>query len=94
MLRKSAEILTTTPHEAYDFLSGSSLAAAHVTGVVAFLMERKRALSPSEVLSLLQATARPVPATGSANPSAIGVVDACAALGKLLGMSACPEELN
>ena len=36
------DILTTQPHGRYDFASGSSLAAAHVSGIVALL----RSLSP------------------------------------------------
>jgi subtilisin family serine protease len=79
------EVLTTGPREAYDFLSGSSLAAAHVTGIVALLLEQRPDLSPREVLQLLKTTAR----AGSTTPL-VGIVDACAALGKLLGASACP----
>ena len=34
------DVLTTLPGDGYDFLSGSSLAAAHVAGVAALLLER------------------------------------------------------
>ena len=73
-----------------DFLSGSSLAAAHVTGTIALLLEQRPDLSPREVLGLLQVTAQ----ARSRVASAMGVVDACAALGKLLGVSACPRSSN
>jgi subtilisin family serine protease len=33
------EVLTTVPNRTYDFLSGSSFATAHVSGIVALLLE-------------------------------------------------------
>jgi subtilisin family serine protease len=82
------EILTTTPRHAYAFVSGTSLAAAHVSGVVALLLEREPMMSPSQVRLVLFATAHPVTASGVA---AIRLVDACAALARLVGggASAC-----
>lgn len=82
------EILTTTPGQAYAFLSGTSLAAAHVSGVVALLLEREPMMSPSQIRLVLFATARPVTASGVPG---IRLVDACAALAKLAGgdASAC-----
>lgn len=32
------DILTTVPHQAYDFMTGSSFAAPHVTGVIALVL--------------------------------------------------------
>ena len=82
------EILTTAPPHAYAFLSGTSLAAAHVSGVVALLLQREPRMSPSQVRLVLFATARPVTASGV---PAIRLVDACAALARLVGgdASAC-----
>ncbi|MDD5580635.1 MAG: S8 family serine peptidase [Methylobacter sp.] len=48
------KILTTLPHGTYDFISGSSIAAAEVSGVVALLLELKPDLTGAETLSLLQ----------------------------------------
>jgi subtilisin family serine protease len=85
------DILTTTPHGSYDFLSGSSFAAAHVTGVVALLLEQRPRLTPSEIRQLLRHTVHPVMTkSGAFVPAALGLVDACAALGELLAGSACP----
>lgn len=47
------EILTTVPNDGYDFVSGSSLAAAHVSGVIALLLEVRPTLSPTQVKALL-----------------------------------------
>lgn len=85
------DILTTTPQQGYDFLSGSSLAAAHVTGVVALLLEKKPRLSPSDLAKLLMTTAQHAPDNAQPSAHPIGIVDACAALGKLAGKPACPK---
>jgi subtilisin family serine protease len=83
------QIWTTVPPDDYDQDHGSSLAAAHVTGVAALLLQQKRDLSPTQVRDLLYTTARPQKTPGGAPQPGIGVVDACAALGKLLGRR-CP----
>jgi subtilisin family serine protease len=82
------EVITTVPPRAYNFMSGSSLAAAHVTGSAALLLEREPGLSPAHVRDLLRASARPVTASGGTPQPAIGVVDAYAALERLLRVQA------
>jgi subtilisin family serine protease len=47
------EILTTVPNDGYDFVSGSSLAAAHVSGIIALLLEVKPGILPDQVKELL-----------------------------------------
>lgn len=84
------EVLTTAPHAAYDFRSGSSLAAAHVSGVVALLLERDPRLSVAQVRALLTATARPLPEGSDARSVILGLVDACAPVAKLVGAPTCP----
>ncbi len=79
------DIVALAPHGGYTLLSGSSLAAAHVTGVVALLLQRQPDLSPDQVKTVLHASARPAPAT---RPE-IGVVDACAALQQTTQKLAC-----
>jgi subtilisin family serine protease len=88
------DILTTVPTDTYDFLSGSSLAAAHVTGVIALVLEANPHLSPAQVSTLLRATAHPVPATAQSAPEMLGVVDVCTALAHLEGGHACRAEPN
>ena len=48
------KILTTLPHGTYDFISGSSIAAAEVSGVVALLLELNPKLTLAEVQAILQ----------------------------------------
>jgi subtilisin family serine protease len=83
------DILTTAPHHAYDFFSGSSLAAAHVSGIAALLLERVPTLVPAQLQALFYTTARPLAASDQASPSGIGLVDACAALEKLTHLPLC-----
>jgi subtilisin family serine protease len=76
----SVHILTLRPRAQYDFVSGTSVAAAEVTGVIALLLAADHHLSSGSVEEVLRRTA-----TGTqANPvdalSATGVVDANAAL--------------
>jgi subtilisin family serine protease len=84
------DILTTVPRQAYDFMSGSSLAAAHVSGLVALLLEREPRLAPTQVHEILRITAQPGKIAGHLSSSTVGLVDACTALEKLLGQPACP----
>lgn len=48
------QIMVAVPRNAYDFRSGSSLAAAHITGVVALFLAVSPDSQPDEVLRLLQ----------------------------------------
>ena len=48
------EILTTLPNDTYDFVTGASFAAAHVSGIIALLLETAPSLAPVEVTALLR----------------------------------------
>jgi len=77
------DILTTMPHGAYDLFSGSSAAAAEISGVAALLLEKNPRLTPSEISAILHKTSHPI----ATDP--VGEVDACAAVASLAG-EACP----
>jgi subtilisin family serine protease len=47
------QVLTTLPHGTYDFISGHSIAAAEVSGIVALLLELKREQLPSDIRNIL-----------------------------------------
>ncbi len=59
------DILALAPGGAYQLTTGTSIAAAHVSGIAALLLERKPSLKPSDILAVLIATAKlpgpPVP---------------------------------
>ena len=48
------DVLTTFPHGAYGFVSGSSLATAHVSGIVALLRQLEPDISAKAVFQLLR----------------------------------------
>jgi subtilisin family serine protease len=50
------EILTTTPGAGYAFFSGTSLAAAHLSGVIALMIEREPAIGAERIADVLTAT--------------------------------------
>lgn len=83
------DILTTVPHGHYDFFSGSSFAAAQVSGVVALLLEREPRLTPPQLAALFHRTAHPIPVSPGAGEASASIdqVDACAALAASLGGS-------
>ena len=68
------DILSTLPGAGYGFVSGSSIAAAHVAGAAALLLQHAPRLEPAQVATLLRATAV-LPASG---------LDACRAVAGLL----------
>lgn len=71
------DILTTVPHGAYDFMSGSSFAAPQVTGLVALLLEIRPGLDGGTARYLL---------VQNPPPSQSRWIDACAVLAKLKGV--------
>jgi subtilisin family serine protease len=72
------EILTLLPGGHYDFASGSSIATAQVTGVVALMLAKDPALSAQAVFRVLRDTSS---ATAVASSAGRGRgVDACAAV--------------
>ena len=77
------EILTTVPKEAYDFVSGSSLATAHVSGVIALLLELKPAITARQVKRFV------VNASRDGNPSQLKTVDVCTLLQQVDGKIHC-----
>lgn len=76
------DVMAPRPGGGYDFLSGSSLAAAHISGVAALLREASPGLDQA---SLARALAAAVVTRGSGRPS----LDACAALSAAGGADRC-----
>jgi len=74
------KILSTLPNQDYDFYSGSSVAAGHVSGVAALIRQRKPHLPASVVTELLKKTVDPVS----------GAVNACRALAAVVTGLDCP----
>jgi subtilisin family serine protease len=74
------DIELLAPGEGYQFASGTSLAAAHVSGIVALLLERKPGLSPGAVRHVLRSTARELGPQGLDDQFGAGLADALKAI--------------
>ncbi|HEX4376920.1 MAG TPA: S8 family serine peptidase, partial [Steroidobacteraceae bacterium] len=75
------DIVSTAPGGSYDFVTGSSFAAAHVTGVLALLRAQRPELGADALSSLLTRT-------GTEQAGGFSI-NACAALDALRSMSGC-----
>ena len=81
------DILTLVPNGHYDFASGSSLATAQVTGVVALLLARNQKLSVGVLRTLLEKTSERHDTTHGPFLS----VNACAALALVVKGASCAQ---
>ena len=75
-----AQILVAAPDAGYEISSGTSYSAAEVSGVVALMLQRKPELTPEQVRSILQATAKDLGPKGPDVMFGAGLADAYGAL--------------
>jgi subtilisin family serine protease len=75
------EVLVPAPDGAYQFTTGTSVAAAEVSGVAALLIERNAALTPNDVRRILTGTAKHLGPPGRTRDFGAGLVDAARAVG-------------
>lgn len=80
------KILTTLPHGAYDFVSGSSLAAAEASAIVALLTQISPDLTSGEARSILKRSQLP------AVDESFGGINAGSAILALCEDRDCPEK--
>jgi hypothetical protein len=76
------EVLTLVPGRGYDYMSGSSISAAMVSGVIALLLEH-RAMPREEVRALLEQTSL------SRHGSIAPLINACDAVASLVRATPC-----
>jgi subtilisin family serine protease len=81
------DILAAAPGESYQITTGTSVAAAHVSGVAALLLERNPALKPKEIRMILTTTAKPLGTKGQHSAFGAGLVNAYQAVIALDGKS-------
>ena len=72
------QIVEPAPDAGYQLTTGTSVAAAHASGVAALLLARNPKLTPNQVRSLLIKSARAIP--GNKRDVGAGVIDALAAV--------------
>lgn len=74
------DILLPSPGASYQVSSGTSFAAAHVSGIAALILERKRDLKPDAVRKILVSTAKDLGPKGRDIYFGAGLADAYQAL--------------
>lgn len=83
----SEQVLTTLPYGTYDFISGSSIAAAEISGVIALLLELKAGLTATATNSILQKS-KMVSKEGQ-----VSGINANFALSALCTTETCPQDI-
>ncbi|MEM0922190.1 MAG: S8 family serine peptidase [Pseudomonadota bacterium] len=82
LVAPGVDVLSTAPNAGYDFFSGNSVATAHVTGLVALLLQVHPGMAPDKVARTLRA--------GSQHQAALpggDVVDICLSLKSVTGQT-------
>jgi hypothetical protein len=74
------DILEPAPNAGYQVTTGTSVAAAHVSGIVALMIERNPALDPDAVHEILTSSAKPLASAGRDDRFGWGLVDPSRAL--------------
>jgi serine protease AprX len=69
-------VTSTYPGGGYAVMSGTSMAAPHVSGTVALMLQKNPALNPSEVKKILESTAVDLGKAGRDNTYGSGRIDA------------------
>ena len=94
-------ILAAAPDQGYKLQSGTSFAAAQVSGVAALLLERNRQLDPAAIRRILTSTARDLGPAGHDDQFGSGLVDAFGAVSSaapkasdVSGSTAAPPPAN
>jgi subtilisin family serine protease len=77
------DIIAPAPRGAYQITSGTSIAAAYISGLAALLLERNPSLTPNQVRGILQATARDLGKRGRDPEYGAGLANAYRALQSL-----------
>ena len=77
------DIFEATPNASYDFTTGTSVAAAHVSGVAALLIERAPEIDSATLENILFSTAKDLGPPGRDSQFGFGLVDPYRALNVL-----------
>jgi subtilisin family serine protease len=79
------DVMVPAPGNSYQLTTGTSVAAAHVSGVAALILERKPTITPDELRALLMKTATAFSAKPKGEEDGAGLVDPVRALEALTG---------
>ena len=70
------DVIAPAPDNGYEITSGTSVATAHMTGIIALMLSRNPKLTRIQVFELLQATSVDAGAPGRDPEYGLGLVDA------------------
>ena len=84
LLAPGRDVPTTLPGARWGLVSGSSFAAAHVSGLVALLLEYAPALTPAEIRAAVSSVT-----TVGVDMQRVGRIDPCAVFARLTGSCTC-----
>ncbi|MDC7786899.1 S8 family serine peptidase [Rhodoplanes sp. TEM] len=87
------DVLVPSPGGGYQLTTGTSVAAAHVSGIAALLIEARPSLTPADVRSLLTRTAKPL-GPGRDVQVGAGLVDPVRSLGGIMPATAAPAPIR
>ncbi len=86
------EILALAPDDSYQITTGTSVAAAHVSGIAALLLERKPSLKPEEIRAIMTTTGKPLGSGGGRADAGTALVNAYRAVLSLNGAPVGQDE--
>jgi subtilisin family serine protease len=84
------DVLALAPGESYQLTTGTSVAAAEVSGIAALLLELKPSLTPADVRTILVTSAKPMGTAGQHADFGAGLANAYRAVTGLSGKSGGP----
>jgi subtilisin family serine protease len=79
------DVILPTAGTSYQMATGTSFAAAHISGIVALILEREPSLTPDSVRRVLLTTARDLGPAGRDKDFGAGLADAYEALASISG---------
>jgi len=74
------DVLEPAPNDGLQLISGTSVAAAHVSGIAALVLERAPTLDPDAVRSVIKRSAAALSAPDAKDGSGAGLTDALRAV--------------
>jgi subtilisin family serine protease len=89
------DILALAPDDAIELTTGTSVAAAHVSGAAALLLQHDPSLKPADIRGILMNTGEPVDISGphaGFNPGLVNAYKALISSGKTVGAAAAHEQ--
>jgi subtilisin family serine protease len=90
MAAPGVDILLPAPADSVQIVSGTSIAAAHVTGIAALMLEKYGTLTPDSLILVLDAGAHKPDPSAAPQDYGAGVIDAFAVLRTKPGQAALP----